>query len=277
MSVPVAVFASGGGTNFQSLLDHQSTESPGRIVVLVSDRPEAGALERARKAGVATRVIPVRGRTSEEVGAETLAALEEFAVQVILLAGYLRLVPPEVVLAYPRRILNIHPALLPSFGGKGMWGHRVHEAVLASGATFSGPTIHFVDEEYDTGAIFAQWPVPVLPGDTPDTLAARVLQVEHILYPLAAEHLCRAVERGIDATRPSLPGYAFLVSATFPADEVRSQIRDAFAGVPASPAAPRPARAPAPTRAPDRPQAPEPPASQAEAPHPTPSPLRGTP
>jgi formyltetrahydrofolate-dependent phosphoribosylglycinamide formyltransferase len=228
MSVPVAVFASGGGSNFQSLLDHASSDTVMRIVLLVSDRPEVGALERAAKAGVATRVIPVKGRPLEEVGTETLAALQEFGVQVILLAGYLRLVPPEVVRAFPRRILNIHPALLPSFGGKGMWGHRVHEAVLASGATLSGPTIHFVDEEYDTGSIFAQWPVPVLPGDTPDTLAARVLQIEHILYPLAAEHLCRAVERGVLVSRPALPGEAFLLSSPFSAPDLRSQIQAAF-------------------------------------------------
>jgi formyltetrahydrofolate-dependent phosphoribosylglycinamide formyltransferase len=228
MSVPVAVFASGGGTNFQSLLDHQSRDAPMRIVLLVTDRPEAGALERARKAGVATRVIPVRGRPVEDVGAETLASLEERGVRVILLAGYLRLIPPDVVRAFPRRILNIHPALLPSFGGKGMWGHRVHEAVLASGATLSGPTIHFVDEEYDTGFIFAQWPVPVFPGDTSDTLAARVLEVEHILYPLAAEHLCRAVARGADVMRPSPPGQAFHVSSSFSAAEIRSQIQAAF-------------------------------------------------
>jgi len=228
MSIPVAVFASGGGTNFQSLLDQQADDGPGRIVLLVSDRPGAGALERARAAGIATRVIPVKGRAPAEVGAETLEALEELGVRVILLAGYLRLVPPEVIRAFPKRILNIHPALLPAFGGKGMWGHRVHEAVLASGATFSGPTIHFVDEEYDTGLILAQWPVPVRPGDSPDTLAARVLQVEHILYPLAAEHLCRAVEEGVDVTRPSPAGEAFTVTGSFSTEEIRSQIGAAF-------------------------------------------------
>ena len=231
MSIPVAVFASGGGTNFQSLLDHQSDDAPMRIVLLVSDRAGVGALERARKAGVVSRVIPVTGRALEEVGTETLAALQELGVQVILLAGYLRLVPPEVVRAFRRRILNIHPALLPSFGGKGMWGHRVHEAVLASGATLSGPTIHFVDEEYDTGSIFAQWPVPVLPADTVDTLAARVLEIEHILYPLAAEHLCRAVERGVEARRPTLPGEGFLLAFPFSASEIRTQVQAAFRAV----------------------------------------------
>jgi phosphoribosylglycinamide formyltransferase len=164
----------------------------------------------------------------DAVALETLEVLEDHEIDVILLAGYLRLVPPVVVQAFPKLILNIHPALLPAFGGEGMWGHHVHEAVLASGATFSGPTIHFVDEEYDTGAILAQWPVPVLPGDSADTLAARVLKVEHILYPLAADHLCRAVERGEPLTRLAFPGEAIMVKEAFSPDEVAGQIEAAF-------------------------------------------------
>ena len=109
-----------------------------------------------------------------------------------------------------------------------MWGHHVHEAVLASGASFSGPTIHFVDEEYDTGSILAQWPVPVLPGDTPDSLASRVLKIEHILYPLAADHLYRAVEKGVPARRLSFPGEAVMITDTFSRDGVASQIDAAF-------------------------------------------------
>jgi folate-dependent phosphoribosylglycinamide formyltransferase PurN len=151
---------------------------------------------------------------------------------VILLAGYLRLVPPAVVQAYPRRILNIHPALLPAFGGKGMWGHHVHEAVLASGASFSGATIHFVDEEYDTGSILAQWPVPVLKEDTPATLAARVLKVEHLLYPRAMDHLCRAVDEGRPVRRLSPPGEAFQITATFSAEAIAGQIERAFSARP---------------------------------------------
>jgi formyltetrahydrofolate-dependent phosphoribosylglycinamide formyltransferase len=228
MSVSVAVFASGSGTNFQSILDYPFSHRESRVVLLITDRPEIGALERAEKAGIPARVIPVKGRSLDEVGEETLTALEEHGVQVILLAGYLRLIPPAVVEAYPGRILNIHPALLPSFGGKGMWGHHVHEAVLASGATFSGPTVHFVDEEYDTGAILAQWPVPVLAGDTPDSLAARVLTVEHVIYPLAAEHLCRAVARGERVARPSFPGEAFQVAETADPSEIARQIDAAF-------------------------------------------------
>jgi len=232
VSISVAVFASGGGSNFQSLLDHQSDDSPGRIRLLVCDRPEAGALDRARKAGVPAVVVPVKGRPLDEVGEAMLEILGRHEIDAICLAGYLRLIPPAVVRAFPRRILNIHPALLPSFGGKGMWGHHVHEAVLASGASFSGPTIHFVDEEYDTGSILAQWPVPVLAGDTPDTLAARVLAVEHILYPLAAEHLCRALEEGRSPARLSPPGEAVQIARIFSTDSTREQIRKAFSGAP---------------------------------------------
>ena len=230
MTVPVAVFASGGGSNFQSLLDHKSPANPGRIELLISDRPTSGALERARQAGVRTEVIPVAGRSLDDVGEETLSVLRGREIQVILLAGYLRLIPPAVVAAFPRRILNIHPALLPAFGGKGMWGHHVHEAVLASGACFSGPTIHFVDEEYDTGSILAQWPVPVLRTDTPDTLAARVLVLEHLLYPLAAEALCWAVSEGREATRLSPPGGAVHIGSDLELDRLRAQIAGSFFG-----------------------------------------------
>lgn len=208
-SLAVAVFASGGGTNLQSLLDHRSPDPAWRVRLVVSDREDAGALERARAAGVATRVVPTRDRPSDEVAAETLFALDEHDVRLVFLAGYLKLVPAQVVATYRRRILNIHPALLPGFGGKGMYGTNVHRAVLESGVRLSGPTVHYVDEVYDGGTILAQWPVPVLPGDTPEALAARVLEVEHILYPLAADHLARAVVAGEDAGPLTLPGTAF--------------------------------------------------------------------
>jgi folate-dependent phosphoribosylglycinamide formyltransferase PurN len=109
-----------------------------------------------------------------------------------------------------------------------MWGHHVHEAVLASGASFSGPTIHFVDEEYDTGSILAQWPVPVLEGDTPDTLAARVLAVEHLLYPLAAEHLCQALLEGKAPSRLSPSGEGVQIAPVFSPEDTAQQIRAAF-------------------------------------------------
>ena len=194
MTPPVhaAVFASGSGTNLQALLDHETVDGPYRIVVVISDRGGAGALERAEAAGRMARVIEVRNRPPEDVASETLALLESLEVGAIFLAGYLRLVPSAVVSAFRRRILNIHPALLPDFGGEGMFGKHVHEAVLASGAKVSGATVHYVDEEYDTGTIVGQCPVQVLPGDDAPSLAARILNVEHRLYPIVAEHVCEA-------------------------------------------------------------------------------------
>ncbi len=198
MSKPpaVAVFASGGGTNLQSLLDAFGTEGgpdPAcRIALVVSDRPGIGALERADRHGVAQAVIPPKEYESREAFGEALLdVLDEHEIDIIALAGYLKLVPENVVAAFRGRIINIHPGPLPTFGGSGMWGHHVHEAVLQSGIAVSGPTIHFVDERYDTGPIIAQWPVPVMPGDTPDSLAARVLKYEHRLYPALLAALAR--------------------------------------------------------------------------------------
>lgn len=224
-----AVFASGGGSNFQALLDHERRSgeaaagagatgraagegSPWSTVLLVTDRASCGALERAQAAGVPTRVIEVAGREAAEIGAETVAALDQAGVEVLFLAGYLRLLPPAVVTCWRRRILNVHPALLPAFGGQGMWGRRVHEAVLASGARITGPTVHFVDEAYDEGSILAQWPVPVFRDDTPERLAARVLQAEHVLYPQVAAYLCRALRLGNEALPPDPAGPHFTSS-----------------------------------------------------------------
>ena len=196
-SIPaVAVFASGGGTNLQSLLDtfgcDGHPDDSCRIVLVISDRPDIGALERAEKAGSATAIIPpTRYDTREAFGEALLATLREHGVDIIALAGYLKLVAENVVRAFRGRIINIHPGPLPTFGGSGMWGHHVHEAVIESGLAISGPTIHFVDERYDTGPIIAQWPVPVLDRDTPDTLAARVLKYEHKLYPAVLRALAR--------------------------------------------------------------------------------------
>jgi folate-dependent phosphoribosylglycinamide formyltransferase PurN len=133
-----------------------------------------------------------------------LHRLEEARVDLVLLAGYLRLMPPPVVEKFRGRMLNLHPALLPGFGGKGMFGARVHEAVLASGTRISGPTVHFVTEEYDRGRILAQWPVPILPEDTPASLYARIQEVEHVLYPATVDLLARAIKDGIDP--PAIPG-----------------------------------------------------------------------
>jgi formyltetrahydrofolate-dependent phosphoribosylglycinamide formyltransferase len=193
----VAVFASGGGSNLQSLLDTFGGPDGGpdpacQIALVVSDRPGIGALDRADKHGVPTAVVKRKEHESGEAfGQALLDVLGEHHIDLIALAGFLKLVPENVVAAYRGRMLNIHPGPLPTFGGSGMWGHHVHEAVLDSGVAVSGPSIHFVDERYDTGPIIAQWPVPVMPGDTADSLAARVLKYEHRLYPAVLGALAR--------------------------------------------------------------------------------------
>ena len=201
MSERLAVFASGSGTNLQALIDHFEESDAAEVALVISDKAESGALERARDAGIATHHIPVQTRPIAAVSADTIDALESARIDLVALAGYLRLVPPAVVKRFHYRILNIHPALLPSFGGKGMYGGRVHEAVLDAGCRITGPTVHLVDEQYDHGRIVAQWPVPVLENDTPETLGKRVLRVEHVLYPAAVEWLARvlAAAEGSDA------------------------------------------------------------------------------
>lgn len=206
-----AAFASGGGTNVQALLDYQDNLCPWRLALLVTDRENAGVLERAHIAGIDTAVMPVQERPTSDVARDTLCVLEAHGVEVIFLAGYLRLIPSEIVHRYRRRILNIHPALLPAFGGKGMYGMRVHQAVVDAGISMTGVTVHYVDEEYDCGTIITQWQVPVRPEDSAEDVAARVLKVEHRLYPLAAEHVCSAL---IDGREPGPLDLSELLSTT---------------------------------------------------------------
>lgn len=187
------MLVSGGGSNLQALLDALGPGAPAHVTHVVSSRTDAGALERARRAGVRTTVLEDPANPDELLGALADADL-------LVLAGYLKLLPARVVARFRQRAINIHPALLPAFGGPGMHGRRVHEAVLKSGATTSGATVHFVDEQFDRGPIIAQRTVPVLPDDTADTLAHRVLAVEHELLPrvvseLAAEILKRGESR----------------------------------------------------------------------------------
>ena len=192
----LAILASGGGSNLQAILDHLTAlgpDAPAEVVLVASDRVQARALERARGAGVPAVHLPVGD------GAALAAALVAHRVSHIALAGYLRLIPADVVSAFYGRLVNIHPALLPAFGGPGMYGQRVHEAVLNAGVRVTGPTVHFVDARYDEGAIIAQWPVPVHDDDTAATLAARVLAAEHRLYPACVAALC-AGRLALDAT-----------------------------------------------------------------------------
>jgi phosphoribosylglycinamide formyltransferase 1 len=182
--VPVAVLVSGGGTNLQALLEALRDSRVARVARVVASGAGAGALERAQRAGVPTVVL-----TDPEDPAEVVTATGD--ARLVVLAGYMKRIPPAAVAQLRWRVINIHPALLPAFGGPGMYGRRVHEAVLASGVALSGATVHYVDEEYDRGPIIAQWPVPVRPDDTPDTLGARVLEVEHRLLPQVVVELAR--------------------------------------------------------------------------------------
>lgn len=189
----IAVLASGGGSNLQAILDHLDAlgaEAPAAVALVVCDRADAYALERARARGIATLNLP---RNAPEGALEQMLADE--GTDLVALAGYLRLIPVSVVRRWAGRMLNIHPSLLPMFGGHGMYGHRVHEAVLESGTRLSGATVHFVNEQFDRGAIIAQWPVPVPIGDTVDQLAERVLRVEHRLYPWCVAAVARGTVR----------------------------------------------------------------------------------
>ncbi len=183
MSSRIAVLASGGGSNLQAILDHfdrLGEKRAGNVVVVASSKADAGALARA-----AQRDIPTATLASDKFprGATLATLLDEHEVDLIVLAGYLRLIPSDVVARFSGRIINVHPSLLPAFGGDGMFGQRVHRAVLESGARVTGVTVHFVDDIYDRGRIIAQWPVPVFASDDAQTLAARVLRVEHLVYP----------------------------------------------------------------------------------------------
>lgn len=181
----LALFASGGGSNVGAILD---AVDGGRLraepVLLVSDRPGAGALARAEARDIPTAVL---APLSDEAafGKALLDALAAAEADTVALAGYLRKIPAPVVEAYRHRILNVHPSLLPAFGGAGWYGKKVHAGVIEYGCRVSGATVHLVDAEYDTGPIVLQEAVRVEPGDTPEALAARVLDVEHRLFPAA--------------------------------------------------------------------------------------------
>lgn len=195
MKSKVAVLVSGGGTNLQTLIDYEAehkVECPYEIVVVISDHKDAFALERAQKAGIPTAItspFSVMGKdvaqnaTRDEkrlaVSNAMLERCQKYGAQIIVEAGCLTVLSGDILKKYANRIINLHPALLPKFGGVGMWGHHVHEAVLAAGETESGCTVHLVNEVCDGGEILLQKKVPVLPDDTPETLYARIAPKEH--------------------------------------------------------------------------------------------------
>jgi len=181
----LAVLASGRGSNLQAIIEHfdnLARERVAQVALVASNRADSPALIRA-----ATASIDIAHFNSADDGSELLALLQTFKIDLVVLAGYLKRIPPKVIREYAGRIINIHPALLPAFGGEGMYGARVHQAVIASGARESGVTVHLVDDEYDRGPIVAQWRMPVNRSDTAESLAARVLSVEHVVYPRAVE------------------------------------------------------------------------------------------
>lgn len=194
----LAVLASGRGSNLQAIIEHfdnLARERVAKVTLVASNRADSPALLRA-----ATASIDIAHFDASDDGAELLALLQKFRIDLVVLAGYLKRIPSKVIREYAGRIVNIHPALLPAFGGEGMYGARVHEAVIASGARETGVTVHLVDDEYDRGAIIAQWRVPVDESDTPDTLAARVLNVEHVVYPRVVEMV--AILQQLEAKSP---------------------------------------------------------------------------
>jgi phosphoribosylglycinamide formyltransferase-1 len=185
IELPIAVLLSGGGTTLQNLIDLRADGSlPIRIERVISSKPDAFGLERARKAGLSAETIARQSFASIEAFSDRIFdECRRAAVRLVCFAGYLQLlrVPDD----FTHRVMNIHPALLPAFGGKGMYGHRVHEAVLEAGVKVSGCTVHFADNQFDHGPIILQRTVPVLDGDTADSLAARVFMQECIAYPEA--------------------------------------------------------------------------------------------
>jgi phosphoribosylglycinamide formyltransferase-1 len=179
----IGVLASGGGTNLQAIIDSSERgEIDGDVVVVISNVPDAFALERARKHGIEVFCFPSEGMTREQHEADVIECLEQHKVDLVCLAGYLRMLTPLMINKYQGRILNTHPALLPSFGGKGMHGLHVHKAVLDYGCT-----IHVVTVEVDGGPIVLQKAVPVLEDDSPESLQERILKEEHKLYPRAVQ------------------------------------------------------------------------------------------
>ncbi|MFV0402070.1 MAG: phosphoribosylglycinamide formyltransferase [Oscillospiraceae bacterium] len=191
----IAVLCSGGGTNLQALIDAQKRGelAGGEIKLVIASKPSAFALERAKSEGIPTAVIGKRDFADLNGFDEAvLAALRERDIQLVVLAGYLSILGPKTLAAYEHRILNVHPALIPSFCGMGFYGLRVHEAALEYGVKVTGATVHFVSEVVDGGEIVLQKAVDVLPGDTPETLQKRVMkQAEWVLLPRAVAMFCR--------------------------------------------------------------------------------------
>ena len=197
MKTKIAVLVSGGGTNLQALIDAQGTVlTSGEIALVVANNANAYALERAKKANIPTAVVLKKQCGSQEAFEEKLKEiLTQYGIEVIILAGFMTILTEKFTSCYPRRILNVHPSLIPSFCGEGFYGLRVHEEALKYGVKVTGATVHFVNEIPDGGEIIAQKAVYIEPGDTPEILQRRVMeQAEWILLPQAAEMVCAGLQ-----------------------------------------------------------------------------------
>lgn len=185
----VAVLGSGTGTNAEALIEHGlQTGSSYRIVLVVSTRPDAGITDVARRLGVPVCILP-----QSDWEAALIGALHDNGIAILALAGFMRKISPQVIDSLHGRVVNIHPALLPNHGGKGMYGIHVHRAVIAATEALSGATVHLVTEEYDQGSIISQASVKVFEDDTPEQLQDRVKHLEHVLYPRALEQYAKRV------------------------------------------------------------------------------------
>ena len=185
----IAILASGSGSNAEAIFNFFTNSKLAQVKIVVSNNKDAGVLKRAKNHEIENVVVNSE-KTKEGV---LLKTLKENKTDLIVLAGYMKLIPKEITKAYPNRILNIHPALLPKFGGKGMYGMNVHTAVINSGATESGMTIHYVNEKYDDGAILFQESIAVKPEDKPEDVAANVLKLEHKNYPRIIEKVLKSL------------------------------------------------------------------------------------
>lgn len=182
----IAVFASGSGSNCENLIRHFADSDVARVTVVICNKPDAYVLERARKLNVPSVVVTKAELQQPEI---VMPLMQQYNIGFVVLAGFLPLVPDYLVDAFPHRMVNIHPSLLPKFGGKGMWGHHVHEAVKAAGDTETGITIHYVSPVCDGGEIIAQFSTPVAPDDTPDTIADKVHVLEMAHFPEVLQQL----------------------------------------------------------------------------------------
>lgn len=192
--IRIAILASGNGSNAENLILQQPSDLL-QYPLIITDNAQAGVLQRAERLGVATHVF---SRADFREGGAVLQLLQDEKIDAIVLAGFLSRIPQNIIEHYPSRIINIHPALLPRFGGKGMYGHFVHEAVLAAGEVVSGITIHYVDAEYDHGSTLCQATCPVYPSvDTPDSLAERIHHLEHLYYPVAVRQMVQRMKEEI--------------------------------------------------------------------------------